>query len=240
MSYKILAVIPCLNEEATIEAVIRNLQDIAPKVSICVVDDGSIDKTSEIARNTLRKTDFLLSFPKNRGIAIAVKTAAILGLAHDFEALMQVDGDGQHPSAAITGMLSEAKKRRESSATAFTLIGSRYLEEGRLNGTTFIRKMGNRFLALTIKSLYRGVEISDPTSGLRIYSGDALRIVAKYYPVKWPEPIFISILAKMRSPIFEIGVDMHPRYFGKSSLTGIKSLKFMFYTVSKIVQTKWR
>src|SRR5215210_1295833 len=88
-----LAVIPAYNEAATIRNVIRGIRENAPAFDVLVVDDGSTDRTPELAESEGAR---VIRLPFNVGIGGAMQTGFRFALETDYDYMVQVAGDGQH------------------------------------------------------------------------------------------------------------------------------------------------
>ncbi len=111
---KVLAAIPCYNERLAIGSVAllaRNHVD-----EVLVIDDGSSDGTAAGAS--------VIRHEQNKGKGAAVKTALHYAAANDFDALVLLDGDGQHDPAQIPWLLQPIPD-----GTADIVIGSRELTQ---------------------------------------------------------------------------------------------------------------
>ena len=86
--------------------------------------------------------------------------------------------------------------------------------------------MGTRYLS-RVCSLVTGQRITDATSGFRAFGPRALRYLASYYPVDYPEPEAIVLLSRRGLPIREVSVKMRPRQAGRSSISGAASAYYM-------------
>src|SRR5215212_2473867 len=95
---KALAVVPAYNEEATLGRVIASLRDNVPTFDILVIDDGSTDRTREVATASGAK---VLQMLFNLGIGGAVQAGFRFALENDYDYMVQVDGDGQHDPPEI-------------------------------------------------------------------------------------------------------------------------------------------
>src|SRR4051794_17214930 len=93
-----LAVIPAYNEEAALASVIRRIREHAPGLDVLVVDDGSTDRTAEVARAEGAQ---VLQLPFNLGIGGAVQSGFKFALEEGYDYVVQVDGDGQHDPGEI-------------------------------------------------------------------------------------------------------------------------------------------
>ena len=87
-----LAIIPALNESATIGKVIEAILSEV-ECDILVVDDGSTDETANIASSY---GAHVLSHPINLGVGSAIRSALNYSMKNNYKATVQVDADGQH------------------------------------------------------------------------------------------------------------------------------------------------
>jgi hypothetical protein len=97
-----VAIVPALNEEHSIARVIDELRAFDPGLDIVVVDDGSVDRTSQVAR---AKGARVLRLPFNLGIGGAVQTGFRFAFEHGYDIAVRVDGDGQHDPAQLGRVL---------------------------------------------------------------------------------------------------------------------------------------
>src|SRR5690348_16771031 len=93
-----LAVVPAYNEADTVAGVVAALHRAAPDFDVVVIDDGSTDATSERAREAGAE---VLRLPFNLGIGGAVQAGFTYANEHDYDYMVQVDGDGQHDPGEI-------------------------------------------------------------------------------------------------------------------------------------------
>ena len=98
-------VIPVFNEEAVIGNVLDQLTQLDSISEIIVVDDGSSDRTAEVAQTHAGVR--VISHPYNIGNGAAVKT----GIRHATgDHILLMDGDGQHPPAVIPELLAHTER----------------------------------------------------------------------------------------------------------------------------------
>ena len=112
--------IPAWNEEANLPAVLHDLPKRAlPDADLLVVDDGSTDRTADVAREHGAE---VLSFGENRGLRAGI--AAGYGWAHEhgYAFCGRVDADGQHPAASSSGFSARVREDRCDVA-----VGSRFV-----------------------------------------------------------------------------------------------------------------
>lgn len=221
MTTKILIVIPCLNEEKTIATLLQELliAHFSEKysVSIAVINDGSIDKTAIIVRQF---AVILLSLPVNLGIGGAVQTGFKYAFENDFDLVIQVDGDGQHPPSEIKKLLLAFEENRTN-----VVIGSRFLTKQGFQSSA-LRRIGIYYLhwfnkLLTQKKIY------DITSGFRLFDKKVIAFIARFYPDEYPEPESLVIFSKAGFSISETAVEMRPRQGGKSSIQHFSQIYYI-------------
>lgn len=207
---KVLIVIPALNEEVALPKTLSQLKLELPtlpfRTDVLVVDDGSIDTTSMVAR---RFGTFVCRHPVNCGVGAAMKTGFRFASLNDYDVVVQVDADGQHPIREIQSLVSELEY---SDIT----IGSRFLAAN--YHVSILRKAAMNFLR-SVLWLLTGQAFTDPTSGFRAANRNAIAFFAVNYPSEYLGDTVESIqLAKQQGlSIMEIPVDMSPRVDGNAS-----------------------
>jgi glycosyltransferase involved in cell wall biosynthesis len=152
----VAAVIPAINEEATIKDVVeRTLRQVA---RVIVVDDGSSDCTA-LALGGLPVT--VLRNERNRGKARSLIRGMEEAFRHGADAVITLDGDGQHPPEEIPRLLSAQRAEPRSIA-----IGSRLHDAANI---PLDRYLANRFANFWI-AWAAGQRVEDSQSGFRVYS----------------------------------------------------------------------
>src|SRR5690554_6621995 len=97
-----LVVMPALNESASVGSVIAEVRAALPHVTVLVVDDGSTDDTSAIARGA---GALVATLPFNLGVGGAMRAGFRYALENGFERVVQIDADGQHDPASVPRLL---------------------------------------------------------------------------------------------------------------------------------------
>jgi glycosyltransferase involved in cell wall biosynthesis len=154
--------IPAYNEERFIGSIVLAAQDHVDLV--VVVDDGSRDRTSELAR---RAGAVVVQHQVNQGKAAAVNTGFAYVRSLQPEAMIMLDGDGQHCAADIPTVIQPVLDN-----TADIVVGSRFLNVK--SKIPIYRQLGQHGLTLAT-NLASGVNSSDSQSGYRAFSAHALR-----------------------------------------------------------------
>lgn len=213
MKKDLLIVIPAYNEERNIKNVVTYIVDNYSEYDYIVVNDGSHDRTAEIC---IKNGFELLDLPVNLGLAGAFQTGLKYAYEKGYSYAIQFDADGQHKPEFIKPMYNKIRKGYD------IVIGSRFLN---IRKSVSLRMIGSRMITLAIK-LTTGKRVSDPTSGMRMFSRNMIREFAENLNYG-PEPDTISYLLKNGAAISEVQVEMDERQFGESYLNIAGSIKYM-------------
>ena len=220
MPGKVLIVIPCYNEEASLPSVLKELQQtVLPdnyQLDVLVVNDCSKDSTSIVARNGKA---IVIDLPVNLGIGGAVQTGILYARNNGYDIAIQLDGDGQHPPKELGKLVSY---HIESGANI--VIGSRFLEKEGFQ-SSFARRLGIKYFHW-VNRLMTGLHIYDSTSGFRLFDRAAIKVAAMNYPDEYPEPESLVVFSKAGLKIAEVPVVMSARLGGQSSIRHFGSLYY--------------
>lgn len=222
---KKLAIVPAFNEEKNITGVIFSLKKYQPDFDIVVINDGSLDQTSSVARETNQAV--IIDLPANIGIGGAVQTGFIYARRKNYDLAIQIDGDGQHDAAEIAKLIAPIMANE-----ADMVIGSRFLSQSKYKGT-LLRRLGIKIFSW-LNLIFLGQKITDSTSGFRAFSRRAIEILSQDYPDDFPEPEAIFLLKKKGLHVIEVPVSMEARQAGRSSLTFFKSIYYMIKVILAI------
>ncbi len=161
---KLIVIIPAYNEEQNVAEVVRSVPRQIPgvdRVAVLVYDDGSTDRTSEMARQA--GADYLLHHSQNRGLAVTFRDALDAALHLGADVIVNTDGDDHYDQTRIPELAEPI-----IIGQADIVVGSRDLAGLKEMGA--IRKWGNRIANWVFRFLYRLPEGTDVSSGFRAYS----------------------------------------------------------------------
>ena len=212
---KCLVIIPAYNEADNIVDTVNSV--IASGFDYVVVNDGSLDSTLEICRDNGFN---VLDLPQNLGIGGAVQAGHKYAKRHGYDIDIQFDGDGQHDASYLPLLVQEVENGHDIA------VGSRFIQENDGFQSTFMRRVGIKWLSFWIK-LLTGKKIYDPTSGFRACGKRAIAMFSAHYPIDYPEPDSLAHAIKRGLSINEIPVEMHERQGGTSSIGGFSSVYYM-------------
>ena len=163
---KLIIQIPCLNEEQTLPETLRDLPKSLKgidSIEILIIDDGSTDRTKEVAKEN--GVHHILSFTNNKGLA----KAFIFGMNHALklgaDIIVNTDADNQYFGGDIIKLIQPILDER-----ADIVIGNRQVETIHHFSPLkiFLQKLGS----WTVRQL-SGTKIPDATSGFRAYTKEA-------------------------------------------------------------------
>jgi glycosyltransferase involved in cell wall biosynthesis len=219
MQEKICIIIPCYNEQNNVVEVIEETAKHNEAATILIVNDGSLDRTSDFAKKTNKAR--VIDLPCNLGVGGAVQAGFMFAAKNDYDYAVKLDGDLQHPPEFVSSLINELKN-----SSSDIVIGSRFIDYSGFQ-SSFSRRIGIAVLKGWAKIL-TGLAVSDPTSGFRAYNRAAIEFMAEHYPsFDYPEPEELILACKNGFILKEHSVIMRPRKSGVSSISSSISLYYM-------------
>ena len=223
---KVLIIIPAYNEEKNLKRVIDRLQQVCPQFDYVIVNDGSTDGTEQICRQNQYRH---ISLPVNLGLSAAVRAGMRYASQKGYDMALQFDADGQHLPEYIQPMVDCMTQTNCDVVIASRYFGSRMPFR--------MRTVGAKMITAAIR-LTTGRHLSDPTSGMRLYSR---RIIEQFIKDEnnAPEPDTLSYLIRLGADIREVKVEMDERTEGQSYLTPVNASKYMIHMMMSICVFQW-
>ena len=163
---KLIIQIPCFNEEETLPLTVADLPREVPGVDIVewlVIDDGSSDRTVEVARSL--GVDHVVSHPRNRGLAAAFLTGIDACLRAGATVIVNTDADNQYQGSSIPDLVAPVL-----TGGADMVVGERPIES--IDDFSRTKKLLQR-LGSSVVRRFSGTGVRDAASGFRAYSRDA-------------------------------------------------------------------
>ena len=163
---KLIIQIPCFNEEATLPETLAALPRHVPgfaKVEWLVIDDGSTDRTVEVAREL--GVDHIVRQPHNRGLAAAFMAGLEAALCRGADVVVNTDGDNQYDAGCIPDLTAPIVEGR-----AQIVVGARPIEaiQHFSRPKRWLQGLGSRVVRIA-----SGTRIADAPSGFRAIHKDA-------------------------------------------------------------------
>lgn len=219
---KLLIAIPCLNEAETITDVItaipQKIEGI-DKITILVIDDGSTDETVKIAKKSGAE---IVSHPTNLGVGSALHSAISYALDHQFDIMVNIDGDNQFDPNDIPKLIDPVLKGEADMTTA-----SRFIDPALTPDMPPVKKWGNHKMSWLISTLC-GQKFYDVSCGFRAYSSYALENLNIHGRFTYTQETFVDMVSK-RIRIKEVPIAV--RYFeGRESRVAGSILQYAIKT----------
>lgn len=210
----VIVIVPAFNEAASIGEVLSTLKRYG--FNIVVVSDGSIDTTADIAHaNGVAVLDLAI----NLGVGGALRAGFQYACRHSYEAVIQVDADGQHPVDHIEKLIAAANE-----LNADLVIGSRFAEGILSMHVGRVRRLTMRVLAWSASRATKS-PITDSTSGFRLIRQPLLERFSRIFASNYLGDTYEALIAAGRSGfvVREIAAPIQDRKVGESSSSTIQS-----------------
>lgn len=215
---RVLVIIPAHNEEESLPGTLAEVRTKAPGVDILIVDDGSRDGTSAVARALGVP---VVRHPVNLGVGGALQTGFRYAVEKGYDVGVQLDADGQHDPFYL-GVLLEPVL----AGLCEVSIGSRYVT------STGYRAPLNRRIGMLLFSgvvkLASGHTITDTTSGFRAYTRRVMEVCQHDFPKDFPDAPLLITFARNGFRLLEVPVVMRERVAGQSFYTLGKQLYYPY------------
>lgn len=215
---RVLVVVPALNEEAAVGGVVREIADALPGSDVLVVDDGSTDRTAAVARAAGAR---VVELPFNIGVGGAMRTGFRYALDQGYDAVVQVDADGQHDPRHIPVLLAALDRADVVIGARFAGVGA-YVARGP-------RRWAMRILALVVSRMAH-TRLTDVTSGFRVSNRKAIERFARHYPAEYLGDTVESLVIGLRTgcTVTQVPVVMRARASGVPSHAPFRSALYLF------------
>jgi glycosyltransferase involved in cell wall biosynthesis len=163
---KLIIQIPCLDEEATLPATIADLPrgiEGIDEIELLVIDDGSTDRTVEVARE--QGVDHIVRLTNNKGLAAGFQAGLDAGLKLGADIIVNTDADNQYSGADVAKLVAPVV-----AGEADMVVGDRQVTG--IDHFSPAKKELQRLGSWVVRRL-SGTEVSDATSGFRAYNREA-------------------------------------------------------------------
>ena len=221
-----LVVVPALNEQATIHRVVTEIRKSG--YDVVVVDDGSGDKTAELASQA---GAVVLRMKLNLGVGGALRCGFRYAMNEGYDAVIQCDADGQHPASHLKNLEDVWKK-----TSTHLVIGSRFRDSQESMRVAWHRRFAMHVLGF-IASRACKTKITDSTSGFRLIAKPLLNEFAKSFPSHYLGDTFEANVVAGRAgyKVKEIAVPITERKVGKSSTGSGRSVILILRSVLVVI-----
>jgi dolichol-phosphate mannosyltransferase len=169
---RVLIVLPTLDEADNIQNVLRRIRAALPSAHVLVVDDGSSDRTPDLAQAAADDLGQIRVLRRSgpKGLGPAYRAGFDAGLADGYDVLIEMDADLSHDPNDLPALVDSVLRGADLA------IGSRYVRGGATPGWPRKRRLLSRAGGLYARSLLR-LPVRDVTSGFRAYRAGLLRAI---------------------------------------------------------------
>jgi len=227
MERSLLVIVPAWNEEETVGAVVTELRTVVPDADVLVVNDGSTDRTTDVARSAGAR---VLELPVNLGVGGAMRAGYKYAARHGYARTVQHDADGQHDPAAIASLLETMDREH-----ADVVIGARFAGVGTYT-VRGPRQWSMKILSTVLSRVCR-TRLTDTTSGFKACNRRAIQLFAANYPAEYLGDTVESLVIGARAglTVRQVGVEMRVRAGGRPSHSPVKAAVFLLRAVLALV-----
>lgn len=218
---RVLVITPAWNEAGSVGDTVRQVHRASTLYDSVVVNDGSTDATSAIAREA---GAIVLDLPFNLGVGGAMRCGFKYAQRMGYQRAIQVDADGQHDPQNIETVLAGLERADISIGSRFAGVGSYKVRGPRKWAMSFLRKI--------ISSLAK-TPITDVTSGFRAANAKAINQYVDHYPAEYLGDTVDSLVVAIRSGcvVTEVPIEMRERQAGTPSNNAVKSAVYLLRSI---------
>ena len=218
-------IIPCYNEEKTIEeTIIRSIENLSTKDNLLVVDDGSTDKSNFLIKNLANKFSniSLIKHEKNLGKGASIQTA--LKKVKNEIVIIQ-DSDLEYSPSEYKKLINPILELR-----ADVVYGSRFISSDVHRVLYFWHRIGNNLLTF-LSNIFTNLNLTDMEVGLKVFKSDKilkLNLKEKRFGF---EPEVTIKLAKQKCIFYEIGISYRGRTYEEGKKIGLLDVFVAIYCI---------
>jgi glycosyltransferase involved in cell wall biosynthesis len=199
---KLIIQVPCFNEEDTLAATLAELPRSLPgigSVEILVIDDGSTDRTAEVARAA--GAHHVVSLPHNQGLAKAFMAGIEASLKAGADIIVNTDADNQYSATSLPSLLGPILD-----GSAQIVIGARPIQ--RIDDFSLMKKALQRLGSAVVRAA-SGTRVDDAPSGFRAFHRDAAMRLYVFGSYTYTLETIIQAGTK-NIPIASVPVEVNP------------------------------
>ena len=218
-------IIPCYNEEKTIEkTIIRSIENLSTKDNLLIVDDGSTDKSNFLIKNLANEFSNinLIKHEKNLGKGAAIKTA--LKKVKNEIVIIQ-DSDLEYNPSEYKKLINPILKLK-----ADVVYGSRFVSSDEHRVLYFWHRIGNSLLTF-LSNVFTNLNLTDMEVGLKAFKSDKilkLNLKEKRFGF---EPEVTIKLARQKCIFYEIGISYRGRTYEEGKKIGLLDVFVAIYCI---------
>ncbi|MDO3705802.1 glycosyltransferase family 2 protein [Micromonospora sp. C28SCA-DRY-2] len=214
---RVLIIIPALNESGSIADVVGEVRGELPGVDVLVVDDGSTDRTADVAAAAGAR---VAQLPYNLGVGGAMRLGYRYARDHGYDVAIQIDADGQHDPRYVPKLVDLLDDND-------LVIGARFAGEGDYS-VRGPRRWAMVMLSAVLSRVAR-TKLTDTTSGFRAANRRVIEMFARWYPAEYLGDTVETLVhtARRGYRIRQVPVAMRKRMAGTPSHSPAKAMIYL-------------
>ena len=226
---KLSIVIPCYNEEKTLEGCVESvlaIQDEGLELELIIVNDCSKDKSAQVAQGLVDRIPGirLLQHDVNQGKGAALRTG-IAGATGDFVAIQ--DADREYDPQDLKRLIVPLRD-----GTADVVLGSRFLSTGYHRVLYYWHSLGNRFLT-TLSNMLTDLNLTDMETCYKVFRREIIQSIKIEENRFGFEPEVVAKVAQMRLRVYEMGISYRGRTYAEGKKIGMRDGWRALYCILK-------
>jgi dolichol-phosphate mannosyltransferase len=214
---RVLVCTPTYDEVTNISELLHRVREALPDADILVLDDNSPDGTADVAEKVGAEVGYVevLRRPEKRGLGEAYRAGFAVGIARDYDVIVQIDADLSHDPAVLPQLIAALDDGADLA------IGSRYVPGGSTPYWPWRRKALSRYGNLYAGYMLR-TKVNDNSAGFRAFKTDTLKALeyqttrAKGYGFQLE---LTYRLAQMDGKVAEVPITFTDRVRGNSKMS---------------------
>lgn len=226
---KLSVVVPCYNEERTLEACLDSvlaIQDETLELELIVVDDCSKDESLAVARRLAERIPgmILRHHQQNQGKGAALRTG-IAAATGDFVAIQ--DADREYDPSDLKRLLLPLRR-----GEADVVFGSRFLSSGYHRVLYYWHYLGNRFLT-TLSNMLTDLNLTDMETCYKVFRREVIQSIRIEENRFGFEPEVVAKIAQLRLRVYEMGISYRGRTYAEGKKIGMRDGWRALYCILK-------
>jgi dolichol-phosphate mannosyltransferase len=219
-------VVPCYNEQATLETLVSRVLSVDLPLEVIIVDDGSSDRSREIAGGLAARDGRVraLFHTHNQGKGRALATG--FKVARGVFVIVQ-DADLEYDPQEYHRLLEPALTRG-----ADVVFGSRFQGEGAHRVLYFRHRIAN-WLLTGLSNLATDLNLTDMETCYKLFRREVIQAIDIREPRFGVEPEITAKVAKMRCRVYEVGISYNGRTYEEGKKIGLKDAFRALYCVAR-------
>lgn len=228
---RLSVVVPCFNEEGTIEELLGRVLHSPWVAEVIVVDDGSTDRTAEIARSVDDPRIVFHQQPRNFGKGAALREGIALATA---EFVVVQDADLEYDPNEYGLLLGPL-----ISGDADVVFGSRFASGRPHRVLYFWHSMGNRLLTLT-SNMFTNLNLSDMETCYKMFRREIIQSLTVEEDRFGFEPEITAKIARLGCRVYEVGISYSGRTYAEGKKIGWRDGVRAMICIVKYSPIGWR